>query len=63
MEDLRRKYFFSVGRGVKLQGSLLGWYTNADMDTLYEQCTRDKVDIEQWPKWITSAIESTKQLM
>ena len=70
VEVLKKSYFKSVVVSVKviikltnkddhpqMQGSMMGYYTNADMDILYEKVLNDGVQIEAWPEWITSEIK------
>ncbi|KAH3764668.1 hypothetical protein Pelo_3441 [Pelomyxa schiedti] len=63
LEEVKKRYFVSLARAVKMQGALLGWYANVDVDFLYEQAQQQNVDLDKWPGWITAVVESSKQMM
>ncbi|KAH3744005.1 hypothetical protein Pelo_14595 [Pelomyxa schiedti] len=63
LEELKSRYFLTLGRSIKLQGSLLGWYSNVDLDELYETVLRDNIPLDKWPAWVTEQVQRAKQLL
>ena len=61
LETLKKQYFMSLAVGVKLQGSLAGWFCNADMHELYEILLNEKVPIESWPEWANEQIKKRSE--
>jgi hypothetical protein len=60
-ENLKEQYFRSLAVGVKLQGTMIGWYCNADMGLLYEEVLNQNVELNEWPSWITEQIKKRSQ--
>eukprot|EP00026_Physarum_polycephalum_P004534 Phypoly_transcript_04555.p1 GENE.Phypoly_transcript_04555~~Phypoly_transcript_04555.p1 ORF type:complete len:640 (-),score=202.85 Phypoly_transcript_04555:236-2131(-) len=61
LHDLMESYFLSVGRSIKLQGSLVGWFVNISLNELYEEAMEASVPLEQWPSWITKKFQDQNQ--
>lgn len=61
-EDLRQKYFLSVGRSLKLQTSMSGAFSNISISELYDTVIERKINIEEWPNWISKQITSSLQM-
>jgi len=57
-EILRNKYFNALAVNTKLQQTREGQVCNLDVSELYERTKRDKIDIQQWPKWIAAEVLS-----
>eukprot|EP01105_Mastigella_eilhardi_P024473 TRINITY_DN638_c0_g1_i2.p1 TRINITY_DN638_c0_g1~~TRINITY_DN638_c0_g1_i2.p1 ORF type:complete len:1303 (-),score=470.43 TRINITY_DN638_c0_g1_i2:85-3807(-) len=62
LEQVKRWYFNALARAVKLQGSVLGWYCNVDIEELYKEA-HDTVPLEKWPVWLTTTIHAKRQDM
>jgi len=58
MKSLREIYFMSLGRALKLQGSLFGWFVNLSIHEMYEEALENNIPLEKWPSWITSKMQA-----
>lgn len=58
---LQENYFLSLGRSVKLQGTLVGWYANVSLSELYEEAMQKKIPVVDWPSWITRRFQNLGQ--
>jgi hypothetical protein len=36
---------------------MLGWFSNVDLNSLYDKAQNEDVSIEMWPEWITQEVK------
>jgi len=60
---LKERYFITFARGVKMQGTMLGWYCNIDIQSLYEQAIAENRPLDDWPNWITQQMQQQKEFI
>jgi len=57
LEWVKNRYFVNLAMSVKLQGQYLGWFSNTDVNLLYEMALNEDIPIQNWPDWITTQIQ------
>jgi len=58
VNDLKNKYFCSLAMGLKLQGSLMGLFSNVDITLLYDKAISENIPLNNWPEWVSNQIQS-----
>ncbi len=53
------RYFVSVAVFAKMNATGEGYYCNIDVHELYAKAKEMRIDVNEWPEWITKHIQQT----